>query len=183
MSTHTATTNLRFLLWEARVPKDAWPAELAAWLGCGRPRALALLGEEPPSAEELGVLAALRGINEDDLAVAELTAGLDVLRENLRCLAGRLEHGSKGELAAFVGVTAGTLSAWLAGKHPKERNLERIAESFGLPAGLDLNRDPLFLDPLAVADLERRAWLRRRVDDLPTETLRALFPALRRLLE
>ncbi len=37
--------------------------------------------------------------------------------------------------------------------------------------------------PLPVGDLERRAWPRRRVDDLPTETLRALFPALRRLLE
>jgi transcriptional regulator with XRE-family HTH domain len=175
--------NLRYLLWKAGKPKDRWPTELATWLGCDAHRALALLRGEPPSAGDLRTLAARTGIPEDDLPFVDLTANLDVLGENLRFLIDGLEHGKKGELAGYMGVNRGTLSSWLGKKRPKEANLQKLRDYFGLPTNIDLRRDPLFLRLHPVGEMEQRAWLHQRVDELPGDELRELFPALRKLLK
>jgi len=118
----------------------------------------------------------------DDLPFVDLSADLDVLAENLRFLIDGLEHGKKGDLAAYMGVNRGTLSAWLGGKRPKDQNLQKICDYFGLPASIDLSRDALFLSLYPVSEIEQRAWLHQQVDDLPGDALRELFPALRKLL-
>ena len=112
-----------------------------------------------------------------------MTPQVDIKQENLRFLIGGLERGKKGELADKMDVSRGILSEWQTDGRPREENLKKLAAYFGLPASVDLRRDPLFLGPYPIVEIQHRDWLHKRVDDLPGGELRELFPALRKLLD
>jgi len=112
-----------------------------------------------------------------------LEADCDVLRENLGYLMNALGHGGKKALAAKLSVDPTTISRWLNGtSQPNEATLRQLAAHFGVPAGLDLRGDPVFLSLEPVALSERRQWLVSRLESLSADELRDLYPALRRML-
>lgn len=174
--------NVRYLLWQEGSQRDRWPDRVAEWAGCSSRRALLLLGGSPPTATELETIARGAGLSEEELRYQDLVAGIDVLRENTRFLLAGLPHGDKGKLAAYVGVRAGTLSGWLGGKPPRSENLKKLGAYFGLRPDTDLAREALFLSLHPVTEMEQKTWLHRQVDALTGDELRALFPALCKLL-
>ena len=92
--------------------------------------------------------------------------------------------GGKKALAAEFGIDPTTVSRWLNGaSQPIERSLRQIGAYFGVPSGVDLRSDPVFLSAEPVALSERRRWLMERLESLPADEFRELYPALRRLLE
>ncbi|MDP9438698.1 MAG: hypothetical protein M3P49_08130, partial [Actinomycetota bacterium] len=73
---------------------------------------------------------------------------------------------------------------WHGGEHkPKQNNLSRLSGYFGLPGGTELRSDPLFLSPDPIGEAEQREWLVGRINNLGSDTLRELFPELKRILE
>jgi len=174
--------NLCLLLRREGVPRDVWPQTVKDWLGCGEQRAVDLLFGKPPSPGELATLAERFGYEQEELRLQDMTLGLHVLQENVAYLLDTLEHGKKKELAAFVGVVPQTVTSWLKGSPPEGPNRDRLKEYFGLGQDVDLERDPLFLSPYPLIEQDQRRWLRNQIERLDAETLRALFPAFRRLL-
>ena len=76
-----------------------------------------------------------------------------------------------------------TMSKWRgADQRPKRPTVAALCRIFGLPADTDLFKDPIFLLPTPISVVERRAWLKDRIEGIPPATLAELFPALQRLL-
>lgn len=180
------SVNLRFLLWKMNQDRRAWPELVGKCVECDAPRTEELLRGDRLRKDEVLRLAKHAGVSARDLTAKDLLArakGVDVLRENLRCLIGGLERGEKHAFAAAVGVHATTVSAWLSGKQRAERtNLASVTRYFRLPAGTDLEREPLFLSTLPVAEVARKRWLKERIDALDAAGLQEMFPALAKLL-
>jgi transcriptional regulator with XRE-family HTH domain len=110
--------------------------------------------------------------------------GCNVLVENLRYLLNSLGRGGKKVLAGELGVDPTTISRWLNGSFiPQTSTLRQLISHFGLPPHTDLQEDPIFLSAEPISATERRNWLHGRIANLPPDELRALYPALRRLLE
>jgi transcriptional regulator with XRE-family HTH domain len=107
----------------------------------------------------------------------------DILRENLRYLAGSLGHGGKKGLAAGLAVDPTTISRWLSGSFdPQNSTLRQLVSYFGLPLETDLRTDPLFLSAQPVSIIDRKIWLHAKIDNLGPKELTDLYPALRKLL-
>ncbi len=176
--------NFRFLLWERRVKKDQWAAQLAAWAGVTVERARRLLLEGDANDEELQRIADATEMPAESL-LGDLVEGRSLFKDNVQALLKELGHGAHGELATFVGAQRSTVSRWLSGEFvPKDpERLRKVAEFFGLAPPEDLLEEPLFLDVLPRSDRQRRQWLAKRVESVDERTLRQLFPALHKLLE
>lgn len=179
------SANVRFLLWENSIERRLWPEKVAAWADCDIRRAEEILRGDAPRRGETTRIAKITGIPMHDLVNKDLLAGsdVDVLRENLRHLANGMERGRKRTFASEIGVHPTTISAWLSGKQRPERtNLVEVCRYYHLPTGTDLEKDPLFLSVLPVAETQRKRWLRERIDELDPAALQGLFPALAKLL-
>jgi transcriptional regulator with XRE-family HTH domain len=174
--------NLRHQLWLRKVAREQWALQLTKWLDCSEWRAWELLRGVPPSLEEMRKLAEQTGLTEEQLQSSEQGGQPSILAENLSYLLDAPKRGGKKVLAAELGVQQGTISRWMAGGRPESRYQEAIKEYFGLPSTVDLETFPLFLELSPVGSREQREWLHRHVDELDTETLRLLFPALEKLL-
>lgn len=176
------TRNLRYQLWRRGVAREQWVLQLTEWLDCGERRAWQLLRGDQPHQEELRHLAERMKMKEETLQSDELVEQVQVLTENLRCLLDAPKRGGKKVLAEELGVQQASISRWLRGGRPEPRHQAAIKKYFGLPANVDLETDPLFLELSPVGSYAQRAWLRQHADELDEETLRVLFPALERLL-
>jgi hypothetical protein len=177
--------NLRYLLWRARIRRDNWPTELARWARCNRSRAEQILQGAELLPDELGRIAQAAGISENELLSARLldTEGVDVLLENVRHLINSLDRGQKKLLAENLKVHATTISRWISGDlQPRRAHLIDLCSYFELPSDTNLTIEPIFLSLPSISALERREWLRRRIDEIDTTTLHKLYPALERLL-
>jgi len=64
---------------------------------------------------------------------------------------------------------------------PQPATLRELASHFGLPAGTDLTVEAIFLSDQPVSAPDRRKWVHERIDALPADVFRELFPALKRL--
>lgn len=190
MSDHVSV-NVRYLLHRNDVPRSEWTSWLArrASLDPQTAKSLVrgLLADEQVSDNDLrkiGGAFELAYETENLRFQGFAYAGHNVLRENLRFLLGSLGHGGKKSLAGELNVDPTTISRWLNGSfEPQPSTLRHIVSYFGLPPITDLHEDPIFLSTEPVSMTDRRSWLRRRIDALPTEEIRELYPALRRLLE
>ena len=178
------TRNLRFLLWRGGISREQWATQLAGWTGSDSQRGTALLqGRTLPVPAELDQLANSTGRDAGEIQFGDLTAEVSILEENLRYLVEAPKRGQKKVLAEHLAISQVTLSRWFAGKQqPTRKYLNEIKVYFGLPASVDLETDPLFLELSPVGSYAQRSWLRQRIDELDDETLRVLFPALERLL-
>ena len=177
--------NLRYLLWRREEPRQDWARSLHAHLPrWSVERVRAVLSDGTQDYRELQELAGALGITEEDLTHADLLAEstVYVLRENLCYLAASLARGGKSELAMFLGKDATTISRWLRGdSRPSTDALAQLLDFFGLPARIDLNSQPVFLNMEPISAIERREWLHRQIDTMSGEEIRDLFPALKRI--
>ena len=184
------SNNLRLTLWRQGVPRAEWVGWVAARCEL-RPDLVRAVVEGNASDDQVGdaecsQLARAIGMTSEaeTLRFADMVAAeCDVLRENLAYLMNALGHGGKKALAAKFSVDPTTISRWLNGtSQPSEATLRQLATHFGVPAGTNLRSDPVFLslDPVALS--ERRQWLVSRLESLPADELRDLYPALRRML-
>jgi transcriptional regulator with XRE-family HTH domain len=123
--------------------------------------------------------------DENDLVVSDFVGDrVDILQTNLQFLFETLEHGGKKALAAALDLDPTTVSRWLNGTYvPHGQTLQQLVSYFGLPAGTDLRSEPVFLSVEPIAITQRRVWLHQRIDALPLDALRELYPALRLLLD
>ena len=189
MSTRISN-NLRLTLWRQGIPRTQWVRWIAARCELGPDQVRAVVGgsatDDQVGDTECSQLARAIGLASEveTLRFADMVgAECNVLRENLTYLMNALGRGGKKALAAKFCVDPTTISRWLNGtSQPNEATLRQLATYFGVSAGTDLRRDPVFLslDPVALS--ERRQWLVSRLESLSADELRDLYPALRRLL-
>lgn len=181
--------NVRFLLWQRGVERSLWVTWLARECQLERQRVGKLIrGElhdgEVPTREQSQLSDGL-GFPESDLRFKDLpNEHADILLENLKSLFRGLERGGKKEIAITLQVDPTTVSRWINGSsQPNRTTLDAISRFFGLPRETDLRKDPLFLSvsPVAVADQKR--WIVCQVENMSSDDLRELYPALRRMLE
>lgn len=184
------SSNTRYLLWKAQVPREGW----VTWLGTRLHWPPELVGrlvhdqldDKQLGGEEVAQLSALFGFDGDDqeLRYRDLAGEHgDTLRENLRYLLGCLKHGGKKDLARAIDVDPTTISRWLNGSFaPHKSTLRALLGYFGLPHTTDLEEEAIYLSADPIAQSDQRRWLKQRVDRLSTDELRSLFPAFRRLL-
>jgi hypothetical protein len=180
------TENLRFFLWQARVPRREWAAQLARWAECTLPRAQELLQGARLNAAEQARIAHAVGVDEADLQCVRwlAMAGIDIPLENLRYLLDSIQHGNKGPLATSLGIHPTTFASWYRGRHkPSKAHLDSLRSSYGLDPSIDFATAPLFLADIPQSDHARKEWLHEHIEQLDADRLRALFPALQRLLE
>jgi transcriptional regulator with XRE-family HTH domain len=178
------TENLHYLLWakEEKSP-DRWRELLASWVGCDGFRSLALLRGAFPSPEELKNLKASTGIDEETLRFTRLLKPDEILWRNIDYLFGGLEHGKVKEFVENLGVDASTVSRWRRGiVRPSRSHVMALAGRFSLSADTNLEETPLFLSRIPISTLQRREWLKSKLDRLPSLQLNEFFPALSRLL-
>jgi hypothetical protein len=137
------------------------------------------------SGDELQELARALDAESDSLLYADLPhERSNVLLENLKYLLGSLERGGKAALAKTMEIDPTTISRWLSGAYPPQGPaLSKLVSHFGLPDGTDLKKDPVFLSVEPLAILERRKLLKDRIDAIEPSEFKALYPALKRLLE
>jgi transcriptional regulator with XRE-family HTH domain len=180
----TITENVRYLLWRADIAQTAWAARLAQWAKCEMPRAQEILqGAALRPSERSGIVHATH-CAEEEFHHARLAEGVDIVRENFRFLITGLEHGKEQHLATHLKVSPVTVSRWASGRQRPHRTVfPAVCRYFELPEGTDLENNALFLLPYPDTESRRRAWLRRQIEQLSPGTLRALFPALQRLLK
>jgi transcriptional regulator with XRE-family HTH domain len=179
------SVNLRYLLWRDRVPRSRWVEQLAAWAGCDRRRAETLIDGARATPDEQARIVNAVGVSEEELCFTELVeqSGVNIFSENLRYLMDGLDRGGHRQLAKRLDVHVSTLSKWRSGRQrPRKRQMDALYRFFGLSAVADLLTEPLFLSFVPVSALQRRAWLKARIDTLPPTTLAQLFPALQRLV-
>lgn len=176
--------NLRYLMWQARVPRSRWIQRAADWLGVNEDRAEAVLLGAAEKPMEVASLSVKVDVDEEALTQSRLAAAVrpSLLQQNIIHLASMLKHGDKGALAHALGVHPTTLSRWLAGSHkPEQKSLSGMAGFFGVTLA-SLLSDALFLSLEPVGDRDRREWLHAHVDKLDAAWLQKLFPALERLM-
>ena len=177
-------------MWERGVPRDEWVTWLESHLGWSPSQIARLvrgdLDDSGLGEREVAELSALFGMSEkeQDLRYRDLVAEYgNVLGENLAYLLNSLERGGKKSLADAVGIDPTTISRWLNGSFsPHRTTLQALASHFGLPAGIDLEEDPVFLSAEPVTQTEQRRLISSQLDRLSTEDFRQLYPALRRML-
>ncbi len=174
--------NLRYLLWDKKVARKRWTAQLAEWAGCSLHRAKSLLQGAELLPDEQEQIAQQVNIPEEDIHFKRLVERVDILQENLGYLFDSLEHGEGKVLAESIDANPTTVSRWRSGEqNPRRYNLVALCHFFGLSSGTDLETDPIFLSLGPVGDRRRREWLHERVDQLDSAALQDLFPALERL--
>ena len=180
--------NLKFLLSEKGVVPSEWARALASALSCSPKRAQALLDGEKTdlNREELQALGELGGIEPDRLLSADLLheEGVNIFSRNLSFLIDSLPHGQKKHFAESLGVEQTTVSRWGKGtQRPAKSKVGAILDYFNLPRTTDLKKEPLFLSITPIGEAETKKWLKGRIDELDSETLRSLTPALIMLLK
>ena len=183
MDTHFSE-NLRFLLWQKHpTPGNDWPSRVTRWCAVDVQRAVQLLNGAYPQDAEVAELARESQFEAETLMFQRLLKPSDILANNIRYLFDGLGHGAKGEFASAIDVDASTISRWKRGKlRPSSGHLDLLKRQFGLPAEIELDDDPLFLSARPVSHMQRREWLKARIDDLSLKEMNELFPALYRIL-
>lgn len=178
--------NIRYLLWKEGVERKDWPSKLAEWLGCPLKRAVDLLEDHgtPLSLKEKKALINAAHLSKEDLPGNLLDIhGVDILAENIRHLINSLPHGQKKKFAAHLGVDVTTVSRWIGGaQRPTKKKLEEIGKYFGLPPGINLVSDEVFLWTEPISECQMKVWITERIQQMNGETLREIFPAMRRLV-
>lgn len=188
--------NLRYLLWKKEIPRSRWINQLSEWLSCEICRVKAILQGAPLTEAECEELRQSSDL-DPDFADDDLMSSIhyrdwlkekqvSIIHENIRFLVQQWkESGQKRtNLASKVEVNDSTVSRWLEEKRkPQGKQKEKLHQVFGLPSGINLENDPLFLSLEPVGTLEQRNWLHEHIDSIDNKTLRDFFPALKKLLD
>jgi transcriptional regulator with XRE-family HTH domain len=178
--------NLRYLLWKSGTKREDWVSQLANWAKCSKSRAEELLNGAVLEKKEQEQIAKITNVSEEAIQTERFVGEeVNILMENIKFLTSKAVTGEKQvDIARNIGVREVTMSRWVKGKQePEESKLARLVAYLKLPPGTNLKNDPIFLSPAPVGDLSRRHWLKKQIDQLDSETLNEIFPALQRLLK
>lgn len=178
------SSNLRYILWWQGTPQESWGAEVSAWVSCDEDRAWQLLKSEQPTQAELEAISQATGYGQDELVFSDLLqeSDLDIWQENVVYLVNSLGHGENGKLAQALDIQGSTISKWKRrGPIPEKTHKPGIQSFFGVPTAIDIEHHPLFLDLSPISVMEQRVWLQKQIEQLDSQTLQQLFPALERL--
>ncbi|MEZ9540314.1 helix-turn-helix domain-containing protein [Shewanella sp. 10N.286.51.B8] len=196
----SVSENIRFLLWQAGIEKPYWKKSLKSKLNSIKASGFGsslsqldystedcddLLLRDNVSETDLRVVSQAFAIDESELKFSSLlkSSKTNVLAHNLKTLCSGLGPGGKTKLAESLGVHNTTLSRWLSGTiTPDKIKLKNLSDFFGVDYDKLLNDHPYFLSINPVTEIEKRDWLKSRVDDIPRELLNRLYPALDKLL-
>ena len=176
--------NLRYILWQQGKPQESWGAEVVAWANCSEDRVWQLLKSEQPRQPEIESISQATGYGQDELVFSDLLqeSGLDIWQENVVYLVNSLGHGENGKLAQALGIQGSTISKWKRrSQTPEKTHKLGIQSFFGVPTAIDMEHHPLFLDLSPISAMEQRVWLQKQIEQLDSQTLQQLFPALERL--
>jgi transcriptional regulator with XRE-family HTH domain len=182
---HTQNLNIRCLVWSKAPEPGRWAGVLRRKAGIPEKRAREILNGAEPSAEERAAIVEGFEVEEDTLGSARLLgmSEEEVLAENVKYLIRSLPKGEQRKMAAALGTAQESVSRWKkGGKPPKQKNVEQISRYLRLSLDLDLRVTPLFLSLQPVGHFAQRAWLQKKLEELPAEDLSKLFPALEKLL-
>ena len=181
---NTAFLNVLYLLWQADKDPDRWPSLLARWAGIGQREAEPILEGDKVRDDILDKVAAANRIEAEVLRYDLLVGAEEIVRENVRYLLSKLEHGQGKELAEHTQVAPETVSKWKQGEQiPTPRHRQEIKEYLGVERSVDLKEVPLFLLRDSLTDKMRRADLRDQIDAADKETIRKYYDAIKKLLQ
>jgi len=180
--------NLKYLLLEKGFSRSEWVQVLASSLRCVQKRARALLDGETTELNqaELEALTRFSRIDPEKVLSENLMKidNVEIFSRNLSFLLDSLPHGKKKHLAKKLGVDQTTISRWGNGmQRPTKKKITAILDYFNLPKTTDLEKETLFLSTMPIGEGETKKWLKNKIDELGSETLRELTPALIMLLK
>ncbi len=185
---NSVSKNLCYLLWKDGVEKTQWTTIVSSWADCDKKRAHQLLTSSSAklSDSELTFICRIHGLSQEDFFYSdylEKDSEVNILKENLIWMLNTLSYGKKKELAEKINKQPITISRWIKGRQtPSETTIKKLREIFSIPSNIDLKSTPLFLYPYPTIEAEQKTWLHSRIDELPANELRNLFPALQKLL-
>ena len=175
------TVNVLYALWRENDESSAWMNRLRTILG-DKKRCEAILEGGTPTEGELHEICIELGLEEDAVQVALLPEPKEIATQNIRYLISLLEMKQK-ELATALHINESTISRWKGGEQlPGRQHQRTILRFFGLPQEWDLQEVPIFLSLRPLDTYGRKAWLKRRIDEIAPDNLAQLFPALSKLL-
>lgn len=180
------TNNIKYILWKNGVNNTMWNKQLMIWLGVESHRANELLLGTQLNSNESERLTMKFGFNVEDMRLADLISqdGVDILKENLHHLISNLSHGQRSDLSQRLGIHQNTITRWSRGSNrPVRAHIDALCAYFGLPEGVDLEIEPIFLTFPPVTIVEQKVWLFERIGALDNSKLQAIFPALKLMLE
>jgi hypothetical protein len=179
-----SSNNLRYLLWQQKVPQRTWAMEVAKWVGCDLQRAQALLSGERWESHELNALEDSQSIQSEEFQFSSLLDPEIIWPENVKHLLDQVKHGDLGKLAQHLGLQGqSTISKWKRKQsNPEKKYKQKLHDFFSLPNDIDLEQDAIFLMDQSIDVHARKAWLQLKIEQLNPKTLQQLFPALERLL-
>jgi transcriptional regulator with XRE-family HTH domain len=179
-----ASENLRYLLWREKVNRESWAEKLAEWANCSESRAEKLLNDAPLTNSEQEMIAKTTNEREEALQTERFLGNqVHILFENLEFLLDKKIHHKKVvEIAEGIDVSRTAVTRWKKREQePEEKHLAKLTLYFGL-SEINLREDPVFLHRLPVGDLNRREWIKKKVDELDSTKLNKFFPAFEKLL-
>jgi transcriptional regulator with XRE-family HTH domain len=142
-----------------------------------------LLGQKAEPAD-VAVIAEQSGRDVEELQSVPLYGGKDqIRRENLRCLLDALPQGQSKVVAKKLGVSESQVSRWKSGTGiPRIKNIRNLLKLHGIDPDIDLEKIPLFLSIEPVSAYTQKQWVLDRIQDMPSDEVAKIFPALRRIV-
>ena len=178
--------NLCYLLWEEKSGVvNNWEEEMSKWLDLDLGTTRRVLQEKDTLPKpKLDELVTRFNIDEEQLRFEPQWDRETVWQRNLEWLANA--EGTQKKFCQSVGISEGTFSKWKkqGAKSPKSNMLKQIVTSLGLNCQPeDLLNKPFFLSLEPLNDIQRRKWLKERIDQIYSNDLHDLFPSLYKLFK
>jgi transcriptional regulator with XRE-family HTH domain len=180
------TMNLRWMMRAKNSDPSQWAGELTKLSRSflKDDRSLALLAGQNPTSAEVAVIAEQSGRDAEELHSVPLYGGKEQVRkENLRYLLDALPQGQSKVVAKKLGVSDSQVSRWKSGTGiPRAKNIRNLLKLHGVDPDIDLEKIPLFLSIEPVSAYTQKQWVLDRIQDMPSDEVAKIFPALRRIV-
>jgi hypothetical protein len=177
--------NLRWMMRAKDSDPSRWGGELTTLSRrfLKEARSLSLLAGQTPTPAEVAVIAEQSGRDAEELHSVPLYGGKEQVRkENLRCLLDALPQGQSKVVAKKLGVAESQVSRWKGGTGPRAKNIRNLLKLHGIDPDIDLETTPLFLSMEPVSAYTQKQWVLDRIQDMPSDEVAKIFPALRRIV-
>ena len=176
--------NVRYLAWTINKKSHSWVNVLKKKAGIPETRARAILRGAPLTNSERIAIAEGFSVVLDDLVSDGLFGfhGPELYRENIKFLVCQLPHGEGQKMAQYIPVTKKTVSEWKKTGITAKAKPSKILQYLGLDMGIDLYNIPLFLSLDPIGKFEIKNWIIDHLNNISSDELIRLFPALKKLL-
>lgn len=190
MAKDSVATNLRFLIWERKLPMKDRVDILTQWLGCSQSIAEKLLeGEAKLDPKLLDNLRDELELSEEeyfqipngDLLEAKNT---NIYEKNLTYFIERIKEIKKTkekyqDLAKAIGVYNTTISRWINQDIlPRKKRIIKALCKYFNEDYLKINSEPFFLYPKTGKILNNKKWLIDKIERMTEDQLASHMPSL-----